>query len=133
LNQAAKTMAVDPNCAHHDLIGAIWNFQKELWISLKFEHVKGHQDKDQPMAHTWLASMNIEMDEEAKLAIQTGYQGPIQYRLLGEGWCCYINKERIMKHLATKYGITLTVSSFKGIGSRENSMEEGTQTWLNGT
>jgi len=63
---------------------------------------KGHQDTGQPTAHMQLASMNIEMDEKAKAAIQVGYQGPIQYRIPGEGWCCYINKERITKHLVTK-------------------------------
>jgi len=56
----------------------------------------------QPTAHMHLASMNIEMDEKAKAAIQAGYQGSIQYWIPGEGWCYYINKERITKHLMNK-------------------------------
>jgi len=52
LNQAAKTMAKDPNCAHFDIVRAIWNLWKELPVlTLKFKHVKGHHDKGQPMAH----------------------------------------------------------------------------------
>jgi len=97
-----KTTAIDPNCAHFNLIGAIRNLRKELTLSLKFKHVKGHQDRRQPTAHSWFASMNIEMNEWAKQAIQAGYQGLHQYQIPGKGWCCYINKEQITKQLATK-------------------------------
>jgi len=56
-----------------------------------FKHVKGHQDSWVPIALTQLMSMNVEMDLVAKSAIDREKRGPIQYHILGEPWCCYID------------------------------------------
>jgi len=59
---------------HYDFISAIRHLRKTLPLTLRFHHVKGHQDRGQITVLSREASMNVEMDEEAKWKVSTDHQ-----------------------------------------------------------
>jgi len=94
LQQAQSQNPVNLNGAHYDLIGTIQTIRDKLPNKITFEHVKGHQDDGCIAALTQLATMNIEMDEIAKKAVEPSTLRPTRYQVSGEPWVCYMSVKK---------------------------------------
>jgi len=91
LKQAQRDSPPDPVSQHYNLIGAIYYSKQQLELELKFEHMKGHQDLGIPTALSRVVWLNIECNKAAKICTTNFKEGPSQYKIPFEGWCCYIN------------------------------------------
>jgi len=77
----------------------IRHLQKTLPLTLRFHHVKGHQDCRQITVLSREASMNVEMDEEGKWKVSTDLPINQQYHIPYEGSICFIEGKCITKNL----------------------------------
>jgi len=99
LKKATCQYPIDPNEAHYDLIGAIRHLRQSIPCTLTFEHVKGHQDQGFPTVLSRLASLNVQMDTEAKAKLLSIRPQEGEGRIPFEGWICHIEGRRIVKNL----------------------------------
>jgi len=79
-----------------DLLSAIWKVKNGLQCQLSFIHVHGHQDAGQPTVLEWDATLNVEMDTQAKRKIKDTPEA-VSYEIPFEGWSCYIGTRKIIK------------------------------------
>jgi len=66
LERIKSKKQLDPFITHVDLLGACRRLANELPWAIKFQHIKGHQDKGHPMVLSRKAWLNIEADLLAK-------------------------------------------------------------------
>jgi len=99
LKKAQQEYPTEPSEAHYDLISAIQNLRKVIPLTLKFEHIKGHQDQGMTMVLPHLAWMNINMDLQAKQALSAENQTACQEKIPFKGWTCLIEGRQPTKHL----------------------------------
>jgi len=93
--------------AHADLVQAIHILVNELPIAIIFWEIKGHQDNHKDYDELDRPSqMNVEVDRAAKAYLCQLIRLPevpeIPQEIHKEGWCCWINGEKItLEHSET--------------------------------
>jgi len=70
LDRLRSKKTIDPFAAHVDLLRACKHIIAQLPCLVKFQHIKGHQDKGQPTVLQCDAWLNIEADLWAKASIE---------------------------------------------------------------
>jgi hypothetical protein len=98
----SHTSSIRMEDSHHDILGAIryqWAQSKILW---KARHVYGHQDEVTPATQLdrW-ATLNIEMDELAKLHMHEAIRRPRHYLIEHEPWSLWFGGKKITKNLSS--------------------------------
>jgi len=131
LCQAQSKYPSNPNLAHYELIGAIWQIWQELLIDFTFEHMKGHQDMGTPTALMLLASMNVEMDLAAKRMINKETVGSLWYHIPGELWCCYIEGQWLMRQVATQIHRHISCITIEEHWDKKVHYKEGHKSMIN--
>jgi hypothetical protein len=90
---------------HLDLIRAIRILKSKLPITVKFEHIYGHQDDLLAFASLpRMAQLNVEMDRLAKDHVMALYDSPpaapCPSSIAHEGWQCTVNGVKLTSHPA---------------------------------
>jgi len=98
LDRLRSTKTIDPFAAHSDLLRACKNIQSQLTCTIKFIHVKGHQDNGLPTVLSREAWLNIEADLMAKSRIDCTILLPEFHPLPFEPWSLLINNQKVVKH-----------------------------------
>ena len=84
--------------SNNDILCAIWHVLSKTPVSWHTVHVRGHQDET-GKALTWLETLNCEMDNKAKQALQN-HQVVQDPTLAGEPWSIWIGEEKITNNVA---------------------------------
>jgi len=77
LDRLRSRKTINPFTAHADLLRACKNILTQIQCWVKFQHIKGHQDKGQPTVLQHDAWLNIEVDLRAKASIETEYMAKV--------------------------------------------------------
>jgi len=99
LDRLKSTHPILPMEPHADLLQAIKSKEAQAGLTVHWCYVKGHQDGKTPTILSQDAWLNIKADLLAKATVNLEHHSPTQYRLLGEGWICCINQQRVVKQL----------------------------------
>jgi len=96
LDRLRSHKSIDPFAAHADLLRACKNIQSWLQCQIKFQHIKGHQDKGYPTVLSREAWLYIETDLAAKASInEVSPTNPLQ-PLPFEPWRLLINHKKLL-------------------------------------
>jgi len=86
----------------YDLLGAIYHLRKISKVTWSHRHVKGHQDDHSTELDQW-ASLNVQMDAQAKSFLPQASWSPRHYDIEGEPWQLWIQGSKITKEVQTNY------------------------------
>jgi hypothetical protein len=85
----------------YDLLGAIYHLRKISKVTWSHRHVKGHQDDHSTELDQW-ASLNVQMDAQAKSFLPQASWSPRHYDIEGEPWQLWIQGSKITKEVQTQ-------------------------------
>jgi len=102
----------------YDILGAILHLRKILPISISHRHVKGHQDDLSKELDDW-ATLNVQMDADAKQFLSQARRQPRHYDIEGEPWQLWVRGNKLTSTIQTQlYSHVQSISSEEYWGNK---------------